>query len=320
MQPESVNAPVIRAQALYHMALGMWSDRANSERDFGSVRLVLGALGRDAQRPALTVATDTPDSPAAVARGDVDVSVVNPRALLTMAHRGTGPFAERLPLQGVAVMPSWDLMAFTIAERTGLASLAAVRDQRYPLRVSVRAAPTHATRFVIDEVLRMLGFSLGDIESWGGSIHYAATPSDQSRMDAIRDGTVDAVFDEGLTGWVPWGLRFGIRPLPVPTDALNHMTALGWEARIIPRARFPELEADVPSVDFSGWPIFTREGVSDAAVYQMCRALDAARDLVPWDSEGPVQLSDLAGTSEAAPLGIPLHPGALRYYQDHGAL
>ena len=106
MQPESINAPVIRAQALYQLALGLWSDRANADRDFGSVRLVLGALGRDAQRPTLTVATDTPDSPAAVARGDVDVSVVNPTGLLTMAYRGTGPFKQALPLRGVAVMPA----------------------------------------------------------------------------------------------------------------------------------------------------------------------------------------------------------------------
>ena len=320
MQPEPVNAPVIRAHALYQMALGMWSNRSSPDRGFGALRLALDVPGPAAQLPPLTIATDTPDVPWAVARGEIDVSVVNPSCWLTMAYRGTGPFAEPLPLLGVAVMPSWDLMAFAIADRTGLPSLAAIGDQRYPLRVSVRAARTHATRFVIDEVLGSLGFSLRDIESWGDSIHSAATPSDASRLEGIRNGTLDAVFDEGINGWIPLALQFGMRPMAVPDGAQKRMTALGWEVGSIPRAVFPDLQADVPSLDFSGWPIFTRKNMSEAAVYEMCRALDAARDRIPWDSDGPVQLADLCGRTAAAPLGIPLHPGALRYYTEHGAL
>jgi TRAP-type uncharacterized transport system substrate-binding protein len=320
MQPQPVNAPVIRAHALYQMALGMWSDRSASDRDFGAIRLALGVPAPAAQLPALTVATDTPDIAYAVARGEVDVSVVNPSCWLTMAYRGTGPFAEPLPLLAIAVMPSWDLMAFAIAERTGLRTLAAIRERRYPLRVSVRAARSHATRFVIDEVLGSLGFSLHDIESWGGSIHSSPTPSDSSRLEGIRNGTLDAVFDEGITGWMPLALQAGLRPIPIGAEAQKRMTTLGWDVRSIPRARFPELEADVAAADFSGWPIFARNDVSEAAAYQMCRALDAARALIPWDSDEPVQLADLCGKSAAAPLGIPLHPGALRYYAEHGAL
>ena len=315
-----VNAPVIRAQALYEMALGMWSDRTIRERDFGSIRLALDALGPAAQKPALTIATDTPDCAQAVARGAADLSVVNPSALLTMAYRGTGPFAEALPLLGVAVMPSWDLMVFMVAQRTGLQSLAAIREQRYPLRVSVRAAPTHATRFVIEEVLGSLGFSLKDIESWGGSIHYGASPADQSRFEGIRDGTLDAVFDEGINGWAPLALQSGMRPLPLSADVEQHMTALGWEIRPMSGTRFPELAADVPCVDFSGWPMFVRKDASETTVFEMCRALDAARGRIPWDSDAPVQLTDLAGRTDAAPLAIPLHPGAERYYREHGAL
>lgn len=318
--PGFINAPVIRAQALYEMALGMWSDRTVHDRDFGSIRLALDALGPAAQKPPLTLATDTPDCALAVAHGEVDLSVVNPSALLTMAYRGTGPFAEPLPLLGVAVMPSWDLMVFMLAQRTGLQSLAAIREQRYPLKVSVRAASTHATRFVVDQVLGALGFSLRDIESWGGAIHYGASPADESRLEGIRSGTLDAVFDEGINGWAPMALQSGMRPLPLSSDVQRHMTALGWEIRPMTHTRFPGLADDVPCVDFSGWPMFVRKDASETTVYQMCRALDAARGRVPWDSDDPVELTDLAGKTEAAPLAIPLHPGAERYYREHGAL
>src|SRR5439155_3229459 len=131
---------------------------------------------------------------------------------LAMAYRGVGPFTEPLPLRTIATFPSWDRMGFAISRRTGIESLAELGDRRYPLRVSVRGLETDTTRFVVDEVLATLGFSLRDIESWGGSIHRAGTPGDRSRLAGAEDGSVDAVFDEGINAWariaIPAGMRF----------------------------------------------------------------------------------------------------------------
>jgi TRAP-type uncharacterized transport system substrate-binding protein len=319
MRQEPIGAGEIRAQAFYQIALGMGSNRSSAEQ-IGEIRLVFGSGRTTGLKHTVTLATDTPITPYAVARGEVDLSVANPSAWLTMACRGTGPFPQPLPLLGVAVMPSWDYMAFAIARNTGLASLAEIREQRYPLRVSVRAASTHATRFVIDQVLGSAGFSLADLEAWGGSIHYSPSPRDKSRLEEIQTGAIDAVFDEGLNGWVPLALRHGMRPISVSAAAQERMRALGWDVGVIPQSKFPELDGDVPAIGFSGWPMFTHADAPDAVVYGMCRALDAAREQIPWDSDEPVNLADLCGTSEAAPLGVPLHAGALRYYVEHGAL
>ena len=98
------------------------------------------------------------------------------------------------------------------------------------------------------------------------------------------------------------------------------MESLGWRTPPIPKSWHPALTADVPAIDFSGWPLFTHAGLPDEIAYRICQSLDAARARIPFDSERPVELADLCTDSDAAPLGAPLHPGAERYYRQKGAL
>jgi TRAP-type uncharacterized transport system substrate-binding protein len=76
----------------------------------------------------------------------------------------------------------------------------------------------------------------------------------------------------------------------------------------------------VPGLSFSGWPIFTHADLPEEDAYRMCAALDAAKSSIAWDSPTAVQLADLCGDTDAAPRGVPLHPGAERYYREHGGI
>ncbi len=309
----------MRSDALYRIAVGMWYDRSGTDLPFGDIRVALDAREVKAGRPNLTFATDTARSPLAVARGEADLSFFNPSAYLAMAVRGVGPFTEPLSLRTIATFPSWDRMGFAVSARTGLESLSAIRERRYPLRVSVRGLDTDTTRFVVDEVLASLGFSLRDIEAWGGSIHRAGTPGDRSRLDGVADGSIEAIFDEGINAWRA-ALAHGMRFLPVAPETARRMEELGWRTPVIPRGWDTGVDADVPAIDFSGWPLYTRADMPDEIAYRICKSLDAARSRIPFDSDRPVELADLCTDSDEAPLGAPVHPGAERYYREMGAL
>jgi hypothetical protein len=75
--------------------------------------------------------------------GRIDVSILNPAAMLTMAHRGTGVFDSPKNVAAVAV-----------ASRLGFTSLADIATKRYPLRVSVRGSIDACTPIMVDVVLR----------------------------------------------------------------------------------------------------------------------------------------------------------------------
>ena len=106
---------------------------------------------------------------------------VNPSALLTQAYRGVGMFKKPLPVRIVASYPSWDRLVFAVHPRSGIRSLADIKSKRYPLRVSVREDPTHSTLVLIDQVFALHGFTLKDIESWGGRLVTCGGPSDKRR-------------------------------------------------------------------------------------------------------------------------------------------
>jgi len=256
-----------------------------------------------------------------VARGEIDVSTLNPSGILTAAYLGTGPFPEAYPLRAVAVIPSRDWMAFAVSKSCGLRSLADIKAKRFPLRVSVRADRTNVTHLYIHEVLKAYGFSLDDVVSWGGSVSYdPGVPFMPERAGRARAGEVDAIFDEGVTRFIPMLDELNMELLPVDEDVLAKMDALGLHRATLPRALFPNLPVDVPTLDFSGWPVYTSVHASDDFIYEFCRALDVRRAHIIWQQPGPLPIGDMCRDTPSAPLRIPLHPAAERYWTDAGYL
>ena len=311
--------PSMRVNALFQIALGISMDRSMPDRSMGDLRVTLGAVRDGTYRPSLTLANGDFDLAMQVADGAIDVAAINPSAFLSMAYRGTGPYPRPLPVRVIAVMPSLDVMLFAVAARTGLRSFADVRAQQYPLRVSVRKNPVHGTRFVADQVLAANGFSLHDVESWGGSIHYADGPFDEQRLDGMRTGGLDAVFDEGVRGWAPLAQASGLSFFDLDAAARHRLTALGWAVESV-RTALPEAHEDILAPSFSGWPIFTRDSAPDHLVFQMCQSIEEAGGRMVWDSENPVTPVDLCAGGPAAPYDVPLHSGAEQYYRSRGYL
>lgn len=256
-----------------------------------------------------------------VASREVDIALMNPAGPLAAAYRGKGPFSEPVPVRAITVIPSRDWMGFAVADRTGLQSLADVRERRYPLRISIRAQPDHATHVYIDEVLRSYGFGLDDIRSWGGAIVADAEMSfHPARTGRVKSGEVDAIFDEAVLQLIPQLNELEMHLLPLEEEVLERMDDIGFHRSPIPREMFPNLAADVPALDFSGWPVYTHADTPDDVVYPFCHALDVRKSTIVWQEPRDLPLDEMCRDTPAGPLKIPLHPAAERYWRDSGYL
>ena len=116
----------------------------------------------------------------AVAQREVSLAIVNPSATLTLAHRGTGPFAAPLPLRTIGVIPSRDEYVFAVNPRSGLSSFAEIEAKRPALRIGVRGDREHSLHFMLDDIMRANGFTRADIAAWGGEFHFEGRNPDPS--------------------------------------------------------------------------------------------------------------------------------------------
>ena len=317
MEPLPRGANFLRAKLLWEIGLQIAGDPATPYYGNRDMCIAVGSGSGESFRPWMRMSTGSPILAHAVARGELELALVNPSGLLTQAYRGTGLFKEALPVRVIANYPSWDRFVYMIHPRTGLSSLAEIKERRYPLRVSVREDATHSTRVLLDQTLEVYGFTLADLQSWGGMLQLNGGPGDKRRMDALEAGTIDAVFDEGISVWFEKALKAGMKPITLEDFAFTKLVALGWRRVPIPAGRFPSLSVEYSCIDFSGWPLYTRASLPDETAYKVCAAIQAREEQIRWEGSY-TGLGQLGQDTDATPLDVPLHPGAAHWYREQG--
>jgi TRAP-type uncharacterized transport system substrate-binding protein len=257
----------------------------------------------------------------------IDVALLNPVALLNMARLGRGLWEGPREVATIAILPHYDQLGFAVADRLGFSGLADIAMARYPLKVSVRGSLDAGTSLAVDLVLRAHGFGLDDLESWGGGVTFdqpMPMRGDTGRMGRLAAGEIDAVFEEGVELWADAVPAAGASLLPIDEKCLAFLEEQGFRRGLIEKSRYPSLPADIPTVDYSGWPIFCRTDTPDVVVEQFCRGLESAKDHLVWKigpvSQPPLPLAGMVRESPSTPYDVPLHPRARAVWQELGYL
>jgi TRAP-type uncharacterized transport system substrate-binding protein len=262
-------------------------------------------------------------TPLVVGRGKFDFGFGNPAGLAGMAFLGRGLYKTRVPILALGVFPSWDRLVFAVHKDTGVSSIEEIKTRKIPLRVSTRSGDKfHTTLYVIDQVLRGYGFSLAEMEKWGGTMLRCNRPGGQERKEHIRSGSADAVFDEGLKSWGAVALESGMRFLPIRDDVLKKLERTGFPRANVTNKHYPSLEETIVTLDFSGWTFFCRRDLTNEIAYRMAEAVDLSHEYTPVDhfDRRPMTMQEFCQGGEGGALIIPLHPGAKKYYREKGCL
>jgi TRAP-type uncharacterized transport system substrate-binding protein len=338
MAKERYNAAVQRVKGFLEMASGLYetslaykTKRAaegvlQTDARLGYyLQLGLGPRGKQENCVSLSFAADSFRELKLLAQGKISVAWINPSASVTLAYRGTGPIGKPIPLRAIAVFPSWDVMGFAVHESLGVSSLEEIKNKRLPLRLST--GPTGASdlidspvTFMVHSALKAAGFSFADIRKWGGKIQEVSRPSHPDRRAGIENGSINAVFDEGIKSWGQTALDKGFRYLPIRGAVLKRLRALGYRPGVLPQTYFKGLSGSIPTIDFSGWPMVVRADMANDLAYALCEALELRRKVIPTDNFKPLQIAQLCANDDEAPFDVPLHPGARRFYRERGYL
>jgi TRAP-type uncharacterized transport system substrate-binding protein len=293
-----------------------------SQNDFAylQARISLREQGAD-EWPVTLFASDSPATIHEVAAGKVQFAMINPSMILKLAALGSAPFKEPIPLRLIAVLPALDHMVFAVKQNTGLKTFSEIRERKFPLRVSLRGQPDHSLHVITNHVLAAAGFTLDDVVSWGGEVRYdGGMPYGANRIGAVERGDIDAIFDEGASAWGNMALELGMSFLSLDEVLLQRLESVGLRRALLEKKFFPKLTDDVPTLDFSGWPIYTHKDTPDALVSDFCRALESSKDRVPWAKDEPLPLIQMVRDTPEGHLEVPLHPAAERFWSERGYL
>ncbi len=154
----------------------------------GSYDLILGTGGS-----TLTLVVGSGDSgiggigiPMVVGNNKIDFGFCNPAGLGRMALLGRGFYKCKFDFRTIGVFPSWDRLVFAVHKDSGIDSLADIKRQRIPLRISTRYSGKYRGSMVaIEEVCKDYGFTLSDIEKWGGRMLPITRPSSKERPSTL---------------------------------------------------------------------------------------------------------------------------------------
>jgi len=172
----------------------------------------------------------------------------------------------------------------------------------------------HTGELLSQQVLQIYGLSYKDM-SKVNHVSYSDAGS------LMKDGHADAWLP-GTTIPASVGLDLattkGIRILSLPDDKIKELQKMniGYIKRIIPSKTYPGMDYDVQTVGYFTHLVISAK-IPEATVYKITKVIAENVDRlanVVKDMKG-VTVKDLA-----LDIGVPFHPGALKYYKEVGVI
>ncbi|HEY7066580.1 MAG TPA: hypothetical protein VII06_34220 [Chloroflexota bacterium] len=140
------------------------------------------------------------EAPKLVGDGTHDLAFTTPAWWASASSQGKTPYSTTAELRAIINFPHDDRLGFVVRKDLGITSLDQIREERRPLRLVVSPPGVmHPGGWGTEKVLAAYGFSLADIESWGGQVKWQDRQYDKAAQ--LARGDIDGIFDEALHNW-----------------------------------------------------------------------------------------------------------------------
>jgi hypothetical protein len=287
----------------------------------------LNAVVRDAY-PGSAVSFK-PNSPGggvlAIANKQADFTATATGTEIKLALDGEFPFKESLKGRFSYVMQLYDnqfihfLMTKEWADRNGVKSWSDIAAKKPRMRLAINRPDNPQTTIGGPyEVMKAHGFSITDIEKWGGSF---VLGNSSIGLAAITDGKADVFMNARNVGDSLIKDIAGKRDLMwidgEQATVQKAADTFNFKADMVPAGTYDFMKKPYPTVRM--WvSLLAGSHVPDEVVYKYVKAL----------AENESRVQSIGGSLKSAPFtrakmvnnpaNLPFHPGALRYYKEAG--
>ena len=250
-----------------------------------------------------------------VSKGEVDLGAIGGDHA-SWAYEGRYDFVKDGPLSNLRAIaaihfPAW--LGVGVRWETHVTDLAQIKERQLPLRIVGANGPQAKL------VLEHYGLSRKLIESWGGKfLHVTGNALTWFITNGDYDMIIDAIYAANTPEarhWWEATVRHELRFLPLPDDLIQQIVKeTGGSPGHIPHQLMRGVVGDVPTVARTPHLIYGRDDTPEDFAYLLAKTLDEKRNLfrevyLPYSYDPKTVARDN---------GLPLHPGAERYYREAG--
>ncbi len=168
-------------------------------------------------------------------------------------------------------------------------------------------------------VLEAVGFSYDDVKKWGGSVEHTDF---EAITNAIKDGRCD-VFIQSLSIGHPTFTELAVTGkidlITVSDQALKNMEQWGYIPTPLPKESFKGQDAELILPGYRT-TLSVIDEMDDDLAYRITRAVCENKDALVKGHQAftPFEPSEACDPKYLG--GVPLHPGAEKYYKEKGYL
>lgn len=225
-----------------------------------------------------------------------------------LSHKEDGPHRDLRLIANIA-QPAYYMVA--VRKGTGITDLRQIREKR----LKVKFMQTGIQSEGVNRLLDYFNLSRDIIEKDLGGELVGTGPESRENLDVIA-GWVSLVAAPEFSYWLDIAQHYDLEFLELPKDLLETWAREGnYEVKMSPPGLLPGLEnRSIPSVAKSGSVVYGRADMPAEFAYTLAKALDEQQDLFQWTH---MNWSYNWRTVWKA-FGVPLHPGAEKYYREVG--
>lgn len=186
----------------------------------------------------------------------------------------------------------------------------------YPLNMSP-TKPGHGDFWVTQKVFNILGANFEKIENWGGKVEFAGGGEMAS---LYKDRHIDMAFTHNvvpLSSFSDMAISRDSKLIKISDEVIGKMVEkYGMKEGIIPAGTYKDIEYDVKT---AGMPavLFVREDIPNDIAYSLAKVICENTEYLTSVNK---LFKDFDPVTACEGLGIELHPGAFKYYQEMGYL
>ena len=247
-----------------------------------------------------------------------DLAIIHD-AEVKAALNGADPFKAPISsMKTVAVLYTWAPMQLIMnrdyAEKNGITTMEDIAAKKLPINILLNKRGNVASS-VGDSMLDAIGASAANIESWGGSVTYAASKEQGELMrDRRADAMLNSLFvNHGSIRELASAIDLALIPI---TDATASKVAAEWNIGkfTIPASAYDWVSGDTLSVTLSA-QLFAREDADPKMVADVTAALVDHVDQMQGVHKA---MKPLDAKLMAAATAVPYHPASAEVYKAKG--